>query len=238
MWLGIRPSFHCAAAELRNTASVAADWYNLCVLTTREQALPVWAVLALAGGLLQGPTRRAMGPVLRAFMSPKILVVVALTTAYLASLLWLASRLGLWDRGLLGPTLIWGLPTLLGVGLKAVQAMESEDFFKSSLKGLLSGAVVVEFLVNAETFPLWWELVQLPLIVTIVLLAELSKTDPEHASIRSCMSRVMAIGGTGMLLFSVIALVSKARERHGATSFSRWESRSGCPCPLFRSSTY
>lgn len=182
------------------------------MLTTRETALVIWAGVLLLLCCLHGPTRRTLGPFLRALTAPKILIVLLIAAAYIVAVLRAAAELGWWDRGLLGTTIIWGVPALFGVGMKAVEATEQDDFFRRSLRGLLIGAVIIEFLVNAETFPLWWELVQLPLLTAVIVLAEFSKHDPDHASVRSCLVRLQTVIGLAMIGYSVVVLISKARD--------------------------
>jgi hypothetical protein len=127
-------------------------------------ALLLWVLALTCCALLYGPARAVVRQVARQMFGRKILIMVMFTAFYFVAVVRLAGQVGLWSGELLATTLIWVIPSLWGVGMRALSATKEERFFRRALRGLVGGAVVIEFLVNAETFPLWWELIQLPII--------------------------------------------------------------------------
>lgn len=188
-------------------ALMSRSGYNWHMLNTRELAMVIWAGALFVLCCAYRPTRQMLGPVARSVARPKILTIVALVAAYIFGVVYVASRLGLWDLDLLGPTLVWSVPALLGVGFSALEATKQEEYFKYAVRGLLSGAVLLEFLVNFETFPLWWELFQLPVVTLVAVMVVVAGGSPEHAPARSLMQALLGLAGLGLLCAAVVSLV-------------------------------
>mgnify|MGYP003661568867 CR=1 FL=1 len=70
----------------------------LDLLNTREWALLIWSLIALAVVLRNPGVRKAANGVVRALLNPRLVAVFCLSAIYIAVGLWVWSLLGLSDR--------------------------------------------------------------------------------------------------------------------------------------------
>lgn len=138
------------------------------IFTARELATLVWGVLALVWAVRQPKIRNSLVNLLRAFFKVKILSPILLLSAYVAVVVLALRRVGFWDLSVLKDTITWfigaGVVTLLAAGT----AKDASGGFRSIVAEIFTVAVVVEFLANLYSFPLWAELLALPIVVMAV----------------------------------------------------------------------
>lgn len=130
-------------------------------LTNRELAslilLGALTVLVLSQGG-RGQILRSARDVLMALVSPRLLVPTLAYIGILVGALLPASHIWLWETGLWKETAVWMLISGLGLFFSLNQAMEEPGFFRRAVIRMLFVVVIVEFIANLETFPLWAEL--------------------------------------------------------------------------------
>lgn len=191
------------------------------MLNNRETATLIWLAIAVVAGVAilwrQSDGARSLRRVLTSMIKWKVLGVVGSTAAYLVLVVWAAWQVGLWSPELLAPTLIWGLPATYGLGFLALEATKEEHFFRSTVKQALGVVIIIELLVNIDTFPLWWEMIQLPGISLVVVLEALAKAREEFASLRFCLGWLTALIGSGLLVATLIRFATNWSEHDWPT---------------------
>lgn len=167
------------------------------VLNAREQATILWGVVlvtvaaARADGFIP-----AVGSVLRAMLSPKLVLLFAITALYCAALTLAAKGAGLWHTATTKETLYW----FFGVALVLVgDALMKEPDWKRLLRRGLGFTILIEFLVNLYVFPLAAELVVVPVVFILVAMQAIAdrKTPTGHVIDRSLM-----VAGLVLLIYA------------------------------------
>lgn len=82
-----------------------SSWAGL--LSAREWATLIWAMIALIAVMFVPDIRRALFNVVRVVSSGTLVRPAAVMLAYVAVIVFVGSRVGLWEPHLLGATLAW-----------------------------------------------------------------------------------------------------------------------------------
>src|ERR1019366_8033017 len=136
--------------------------------SNREIALFFWLSVLFLWFLAKKEIRTSFGGVLKAFLNKCFLTFSFILVIYTILMVFCMHKIDLWDILLLKETLFWffGVAFVLMMNITKVKGM---DYFKSTVKHSIRGAVIIEFLVNFYTFSLAIELVFIPLIVILSL---------------------------------------------------------------------
>ena len=134
--------------------------------------------------------------------------------AYIALCIALLARANFWHWSNLKDTLLWTIGSAFGLFLRSNEAGGDEKFFRSAVYENLKFVAMLEFVVNMYTFPLWVEIVFVPLVALIVLINEYAKWKEEEGfdKVRSLSAGLLGIIGIGVLAFTVSQVVGDLRE--------------------------
>src|SRR5690625_581795 len=91
-------------------------------LNAREWAVLFWFIVILAIGLMKPEVRSAARDVLRRAFVPKVAAVLLLYLAWIAALVILAQRFGLWRTELVKGTVVWSVTTGLALTVSSTEA--------------------------------------------------------------------------------------------------------------------
>jgi hypothetical protein len=147
---------------------VPPDFFN-----SREDALLIWTVVIVGYALSKDP--RGIGGsilgVVRAVLSPKLLLVFGSAIAYSAGLVFAAARLGLWHTGALKETIYWFVGTaIVLVGQAVMIERGAPSPLRRVLVRVLAITALAEFAANLYAFPLGVELPLTLLLIVFVML--------------------------------------------------------------------
>lgn len=156
----------------------------LQALDNREIAIASWMALAILLCLFSSPLRRSLAGVIRAAAAPQLIgvFVVAASAQLLATYgLW---KVGLWTLGQAKITVIW-----VGIGFfslvnGAVKLRDQPTTLPTQLQSIFKLMLVVEFFVNLHRFPLFLEMVFVPVLLLLGLLVATSERDPKLRSVK------------------------------------------------------
>ena len=164
------------------------------ILSSREWAILIWVLIAI-GYITQPPRWRTLKEpllgVLRALRSRHLVSAITLMAMYVAVMIYLLSRLGLWD--LLKGSLIWFLSVAVFSLFQVNRFSESPSKLKDLMADSFKLAVVIEYLVGAYTFHLSVELFLLPMVVFLSTLVAFSESKPEYEAAHKFLNVVLAI---------------------------------------------
>jgi hypothetical protein len=178
----------------------------LAALDSREKAVLLWIAFALILALRSRHIRSSLLLVAKTLLSKPILAVVAAMVGYVSLVIFGFDRLGLWDLGMVKDSVIWFLGCALAMVFNYEQAHKDACYFRRSLIASLNMLVVVEFLVNFYVFPIFAELVLVPVLFFGGALLAYSKTRAEYAPVKRLMEFVMAAVGFFLLAHAAARL--------------------------------
>jgi peptidoglycan/LPS O-acetylase OafA/YrhL len=176
-------------------------------LTNRDIAFLVWLSVVVVFLAWKRDTRESLMAVARAFWG-KVAVLFLCYVVYIALVVALAYTVDAWNTGLLKETVAWflvpGIVLLFGFS----KAYEGRAFYLRTLLRVIGLTAVIEFYVNLTSFPLWFELVLLPLTVFLVALSTVAGLKPDTEIAKRWVDRVIAVVGLVVLVATGIYLAN------------------------------
>jgi len=190
------------------------------MLSTREVAGLIWLGLLLAATLGYGPTRRLVPPLLRGFARPQLLVVFGLYLAWIGGGVYLGHLAGAWNPSMLCPTIVWtllvGMPLIFGM----TNAATDPRWLVHQLRTLFSVTILLEFIVNVQTFQLAVEFALQGVLGFLALLSSVASLRPDHRMVAKAINWLMGIMGLVLLCVGIVYFAS------------RWEKTDWCQTTL------
>jgi hypothetical protein len=187
------------------------DW-----LTSRELALLIWALVAIAWASTNVGVRAAMKTVAQAFFAWQVQVILWLLALYTAAIVMILAKLSLWDIGELKNTFVW----LVAVGFvtlfKLPQIREKSRFFRTWMADNLKLVGVVEFILTFYTFDLWLELILQPIIFLMVGMLALAPKEPRYDMTKKVLNSALTTFGFAIVIFAIYKLII------GFATFAKW----------------
>lgn len=169
----------------------------------RELALLIWLLPVLWWILRQQKLRSGLGGIVRSFLQPFIFISFFAMFAYMALEVWAGARLGLWNRELLKPTIVWAVLSGGVAFFESNNAARDPRFFRNAVTETIALAAFADFFMNFFVMNLLAELVVQPLLVVLLLLSGIAGHRPEHRQVKSFLDIVRAF--TGFFLLGYVA---------------------------------
>ena len=86
---------------------------------------------------------------------------------------------------------------------QAFDAKEGSQHFQGYIKGVLSGATIIDFVYASKTFGLGVELVLTPLVTFVALMAAYSRNVKEHTAVNKLTTSLLVIYISSIIFGSV-----------------------------------
>jgi hypothetical protein len=151
--------------------------------------------------------RSRLADLLRAFWQPKIALPLAGMLAYVALLVWLGRLARLWQPSLIKDTIVWAVVSGFVLFIGFAEAAEEPHFFRTRAVSALGISAFMGFFRNIYVFPLWTELVFLPLVVLLAGLFVVAGNERRHLAVKKLTTGLLYIIAATSLIFSVVELV-------------------------------
>ena len=191
------------------------------MLNNRELAVLIWVAVFIALGLCYSSIRKSVMNLIKLFFQGSIIIVFLLLAAYTLLCVWGMSLIGFWNWSFTKDTIIWFFAVPLLTLVKIDKISSDKLYFKSVVKDLLAFSTIAEFLLNYYTFSIYVELVFVPGVILIGLLLATSQQDPKYIRVQSFFKNVLALIGSGIILYTMIQLINHINE---FTSFETFKS--------------
>lgn len=176
-------------------------------LNTREWASLIWFGVLATWLLPQAQLRRSLGSVIRAAMSPKLLVVWISFVLWIALFLFLTKWLCFWEPSLTKDTVMWAATVGL-VSLASFTDAHKPAFFPRAVLKTAGIVALMEYLVSLSAFPLLVEILMQPVILVFATAPILVKTPEEKQKWQGWSSRFFLILAVALLGNTAVSLSS------------------------------
>lgn len=176
------------------------------LFNNREIATGLWLIGLIIFAGSKKVVRSSSADVLRAFFTPKIVIPLLLSFIPTVLVIWLLAYFNLWDLSVLKETVYWVIGTGIIMFGKFNNVKDLKTLYKQTAKETLALVILLEFIIWLYVFPLWVELLLVPLVTLIVLLATVSKyvkTDGIELT-RKVLNGTQIFIGLLILLFAFI----------------------------------
>jgi hypothetical protein len=168
-------------------------------LSDRDLALLIWLVIAALFALSRRGGRHGIASILRAFWG-KVAVIAAVFAAYIAAGVLVAERIGIWTTGLTKDTVAWYLIPGMALLFGFTRAYEGRRYYGRTILSVIGLTAVVGFYVNLAAFPLWIELLLLPVLVLLGALSAVAGLKPETMVAKRMADGLLGLLGVAMLV--------------------------------------
>lgn len=180
----------------------------------------VWAAIAVLWMLTQLEIRVSLLNVVRVALGRTIIIPASAMLAYIATVVFAASRLGLWELRLIGATLAWMIASALLGFFKVLRIPEERHYLRSALRRSFEIAVLVDVYVNLFVLPFWAEMILIPLVVLLGALIAVAEVSPElkgedYDTTRSCLQAIANIFGLALLVYATAHVVNELSSTTG-----------------------
>jgi len=173
------------------------------LFNNREIATGIWLmIVVLWAGKIVG-VREAFANVLKAFLHPKIIVPILLLVGYLWIEVLLFKHWNLWDMSLLKDTIYWGALTGFVLFMNFMGEKETIQFLKKTAFECVAAPVFIQILLNLYTFPLFGELIFMPVIALLAMMIVIAETKPEYAPAKKLFDGILVSIGLGMTIYLI-----------------------------------
>lgn len=188
----------------------------LKLLSNREISITVWLLLIFI--ILTANSKGSFGKfllVLKALFAKKIIPFYFGIGIYLAFIVTILNKLGVWEFSLYKDFVYWILTTGMVLFFSVTDLNTYKDFTKIVLTAT-SLTIILEFIIGFYNFSLIWEMILIPTLTFISILAyyfaEMKKEDRNSKLVANFLKNVLAVLGFGFLIYGIYQLISNYNE--------------------------
>jgi hypothetical protein len=190
-------------------------------LKDREVANLAWLALLVLGLVVLSWTNRDVGrallSVLRSLVQRPFLIFGTLVLAWVSASVAILDYLDLWRWDNLKTTIVWAVTFTPVAIFQYRRAERGGAFFRQAILETIAATVVVQFLVDEYSFPLWLEFPLVPFLTFLAVLHAVAQTKSEYRPAERLIAAAMAIAVIAYVGNAIVQLVSDLK------GFARYE---------------
>lgn len=176
------------------------------IFNSREQALIIWLLAIIIWSFSSDKMRPRAISLIKAFFAPKVILVLVVCWIYISIILIFANKIGWWNQSMLKDSIVWMFMVIVLI-MKVVSKGSKTSSLLEIFKDVVQPIVIAEFIINLNTFGLFWELLLLPLITFIYILTLFGQRNPEHAIVVKFFNFLLACWGLYIITWSIYQVV-------------------------------
>lgn len=187
----------------------------LKLLSNREISIIIWLLLIFI--FLIANSKGSFGKfllVIKALFAKKIIPFYIGIGIYLAFIVTILNQLGVWEFSLYKDFVYWILTTGMVLFFSVSDLNTYKDFTKIVLTAT-SLTIILEFIIGFYNFSLIWEMILIPTLTFISILAyvaEMKKEDRNSKLVANFLKNVLAVLGFGFLIYGIYQLIGNYNE--------------------------
>ncbi len=172
------------------------------LFSNREIAILILVAGIMGYALTKEDFRRSLRALVRSAVAGPLVNIYAAMAFYLAGILYVLNAVGLWDLSQLKPTIIWTFSIALISALRANKIFDDPSYFKRAVEDNLKLIIVLEFILGFYTFPLWGELVLVPVSTFLGSMAIFSEGKDEYQPTKKVFDTLLFLLGVFVIGFA------------------------------------
>lgn len=181
-------------------------------LNNREMAVALW-VIAIAIYIFSSSkmrdVRKSFRSLLFAFFARQIISVLILMTIYMGVVVYLMFEVDLWNSGQIKNTIFWAVAVGLMSFFKLESIKKDKSFFKQSVIDNLKILAIIQFIVSVYTFPLWLELLLVPVLALTGGMSAIAETDEKYNQVKKLLDGLMIFFAIMVITYTAYMLITK-----------------------------
>lgn len=180
----------------------------LSQLTSRQVAAFIWIIIFIIVLLFVRGIRTSLTTIIPMLFQRTILIPFLFIMASTGLILYVSYIAHVWNSAHFVLVILWYC-TFVCTTFFTLQLHKSTSFVMFMLKEIFTITVVIDFIVNMQSFPLAIELIMVPIVVTASILFAFTDKRPEYASVYQIIARFLALLGFSYVLYSLIVTLSE-----------------------------
>lgn len=180
------------------------------ILNNREIAIALWLVVISAYFIFSKKmveVRKAFKDVIRSIFVGKIIFFLSLITAYMSAAIYFLSEHDLWNTEQLKNTFFWFFSVAFASLFKIETIKNDKKFFKHAVIDNLKIVAIIQFVVGVYTFPLWLEIMVVPIFVLISVMLAVAETEKNHHRVRKLLNYSLSVFGGILIIYTSYMLI-------------------------------
>lgn len=174
----------------------------------RQWAFMFWLAVLAIWALSRRDVRSSMRLVLRAALSAKILIPLALLAAWVLGLLVIGSQIELWTASRVTDTALWFVTAGLVLFGRFDKVSKDRHFVRRTALATFEISALVQVASELFVLNLAVELVMQPFLALLAMISVVAAQQREHHQVRAVVDGVMACAGFGLLLYVSVSLIN------------------------------
>lgn len=170
----------------------------LQIFSTREISIFIWLSVLVIYVLFDKKFRESVTKILGNKIFIFGIATLLINTIIIVLIL---KKLSFWEIGFIKDTSFWFLFTAIGIFFN-IQDAKNVTFFSNIIRENIKAIVVLEFVINFYTFPLFIELALFPIIFLTSTSQLLIEKDSSQTKVNSCLVKLLAFIGLFLIIFS------------------------------------
>lgn len=179
------------------------------IFNNREIAIVVW-LLVISVYVYLSPkmveVRISFGHLLSAFFVRQIMSVLGLMVVYMMFVVYFLYEMDLWNTEQIKNTIFWCVSVGFMSLFKTESIKKDKSFFKRSVMDNLKLLAILQFVVGVYTFPIWIEILLVPILVLISLMAAISDMDKKHHQVKVVLEYCLSVFGVILIVYTLYML--------------------------------
>ena len=185
------------------------------IFNNREIAIGLW-LLAISIYVFLSPkmveVKSSFRHLLSAFFVKQIMSVLGLMIVYIIFVIYFLSEMDLWNVEQIKNTVFW----CVSVGFMSLFKIESikkdKSFFKHSVIDNLKLLAILQFIVGVYTFPIWIEILLVPILALIGAMSAIVEGDKKYHQVKTILEYCLSIFGIILIIYTLYMLTTNFSE--------------------------
>jgi hypothetical protein len=183
-------------------------------LNAREWATAIWAVAALIVMAFFRDLRLHMRTIIDIWRSPVVITPVTFMLTYVATVVFGAWQIDLWNTHMIGATLAWIITVALVGFFRVNRVSEVRRFTRQEVRRAIELAAILDAYLNLFVLPFVAEMFVVPFLAFVGLMLGAAEYLPqlqgkEHNATRSCLKSFIGLLGFAAVLYATARTVDE-----------------------------
>lgn len=174
----------------------------------RQCASIFWLAVLAMWALSRRDVRSSMRAVLRASLSPKILIPLALLAAWVLGLVVLASQIGLWTASRATDTAFWFVTAGLMLFGRIDKVSKERRFVRRTALATFEISALIQAVSEFFVLNLAAELLLQPVFALLAMMSVVTARQREHHQVKAVVDGLLTYAGVGLLLYVGVSLIN------------------------------
>lgn len=182
------------------------------IFSNREIAYILWILAIIIVGSLTKVGRKLYKNVLPIIFCRKFILFYIVFLCFLVGIINLLHYIGFWNIYLLKDTIFWVIVVEIPIFIKALEKAKDQYFFRKLIRDNVKWIILISFIVGFWSFPLWIEILIIPIAVIGTALYYTADSDKKYVKVKKLLDNFNGVIGCYLIYFTISNLVMEWRK--------------------------